>query len=306
MRVALDPALLGAQPIQTVFPAAADSGYDSVEISNRADFIPAKAALAATPYELGAARRAARAAGVEIVSVAVIQFWSDPDEDCRAQAVEWWSDGIRAASELGCHRINSELAGNPNAPDECRTAFLRSIDSLLPILEREDMIVSIEPHPWDFLETTDAAVDLVQEVGSPRLRYLHCIPHSYYLGGSITRQIEHARGQFDHIHVADSFRPERTIVNPPGLDHRIHQHFDIGQGEIDWAEVTAALRGVGFDGIATIQVFGWQDRAVDSFRANRVTAEKLFESALAERHPWRLRAPPSPKRPLRTSPYRAP
>lgn len=283
MRIALDPALLNSQPVQAAFAAAAESGYDAIEIGNRADFIPSFGAMAAAPGDLRAARRAADAAGTEIVSVAVIQAWSEPDEDTRTQAVAWWADGIRAAAELGCRRINSELSGNPNTPGECRAALLRSVESLLPILEREDMVVSVEPHPWDFLETTDSAIDLVREIGSPRVRYLHCLPHVYYLGGTIADQTERARGRFDHIHVADTFRPERTIVNPPGLDHRIHQHFDIGQGEIDWAGAGAALSAASFDGIATIQVFGWQDRAIDSFRANREAAARIFESAIMER-----------------------
>jgi myo-inositol catabolism protein IolH len=283
MRIALDPALLDDQPVQAGFAAAAQAGYDCVEIGNRDDFIPSFGAVAAVPDDLRAARRAADGAGVEIVSVAVIQAWSAADEERRAQAVAWWADGIRAAAELGAVRINSELSGDPNTPGACRAAFLRSMSSLLPILESEDIVVSIEPHPWDFLETTDSALDLVREVGSARVRYLHCLPHSYYLGGTITDQIEHARGWCDHIHLADTFRPERTIVNPPGLDHRTHQHFDIGQGEIDWTEAAGALGAVGFDGIATIQVFGWQDRAKGSFHANRAAAAKLFESSVVER-----------------------
>lgn len=148
-------------------------------------------------------------------------------------------------------------------------------------------LVSFEPHPWDFLETTAAGLGLIREIGSPRVRYLHCLPHAYYLGGSVSEQIELARGWFDHIHVADTFRPGRTIVNPPGLDHRIHQHFDIGRGELDWAAAAAALRAAGFDGIATVQLFGWPERAIASFRANRREAARILESAIAERGPVR-------------------
>lgn len=276
MRIALDPALLNGQPVPTVFGAAARAGYGAVEIPNRDDFIPPGGAVAATAGELAAARKAAHDAGVEIASVAVIQAWSSPDEETRSQAVRWWADGIHAAVELGCRRINSELSGNPNTPEPCRAAFLRSIETLLPILEREDVVLSIEPHPWDFLETTESAVELIRGVGSDRIRYLHCLPHSYHLGGTITEQVRRAQGWFDHIHLADTFRPQRTIINPPGLDHRIHQHFNIGDGELDWNEAVAALQAAGFDGLATVQVFGWEDRAEQSFTANRAAVSELF------------------------------
>ena len=287
MRIALDPALLNDQPVAAAFGAAAAAGYDAVEICNRPDFVPSFGPVTATADELSAARRAADAATTEIISVAVIQALSSPDENERVRAVAWWADGARAAAELGCRRINSELCGNPNRPGECRTAFLRSIESLLPVLEGADMTVSFEPHPWDFFETTESAIGLIREIGSPRVRYLHCLPHTYYLGGSIADQLKLARGWLDHIHVADTFRPARTIVNPPGLDHRIHQHFDIGRGELDWAEAAAALRAAGFDGIATVQVFGWPERAIDSFRANRAEAARILESEMTERGPAR-------------------
>jgi myo-inositol catabolism protein IolH len=269
MQIALDPAMLADTPVPGIFSAAGDAGYDAVEVPNRPDFIAAFDAVTATSTQLDAARDAASYAGVEIASVAVIQAWSSCDEDRRRQAVERWQDGISAALDLGARRLNSEFSGNPNTATGCRTAFLRSIAALLPRLDAEDLVLSIEPHPWDFIETTEAALDLIAEVGSDRVRYLHCIPHTYYLGGSPSEQIEKAVGAFDHIHVGDSFRPGRTIVNPPGLDQRTHQHFDIGDGEIDWQEVSSALRYVGFDGLATVQVFGWEDRALDSFRINR-------------------------------------
>lgn len=250
--------------------------YRYLEMGNRDDFIPAFGPMRATPTELRGFRDAASAAEVEIASVAVIQSWSSPDEDARTQAVSWWKDGIAAAVELGCRRINTELSGHPDQPDACRAAFLRSIEELLPVLDREDVEIVVEPHPWDFIETTTAAVDLIKQVDNPRLRYLHCVPHTYHLGGTVTEQVEYARGWFDHVHIADTFRPERTIVNPPKVSCRIHQHFDLGRGEIDWPDVRQALESIGFDGILTIQVFGWEDQAESSFKTCRVALEHLF------------------------------
>ncbi|PZG15444.1 sugar phosphate isomerase/epimerase family protein [Nonomuraea aridisoli] len=275
MKIALDPAMMQGRPVVEAVRATADAGYRHLEMGNRDDFIPAFKPMHASPAELRGFRDAAATAGVEIASVAVIQAWSSPDEDVRKQAVEWWKDGIAAAVELGCRRINTELSGHPEQPDACRAAFLRSFEELLPVLEREDVELIVEPHPWDFIETTVAAVDLVKEAGSARLRYLHCVPHTYYLGGGITEQVEYARG-FDHVHLADAFRPERTIVNPPTVTCRVHQHFDLGRGEIDWAEVRQALESVGFDGILTVQIFGWDDQAEQSFKSNLSAVERLF------------------------------
>jgi myo-inositol catabolism protein IolH len=47
---------------------------------------------------------------------------------------------------------------------------------------------------------------------------------------------------------------------------RVHQHLDIGQGEVDFDAAFAALRRARFDGILTACVFAWEERAVRSSR----------------------------------------
>jgi myo-inositol catabolism protein IolH len=62
-------------------------------------------------------------------------------------------------------------------------------------------------------------------------------------------------------------------MNPPGSTTRIHQHLDIGEGEIDWDLFFKTLAEVGFDGIMTSQVFAYlPDRAVasSSFMRERI------------------------------------
>jgi myo-inositol catabolism protein IolH len=177
---------------------------------------------------------------------------------------------------LGCDRINTELSGDPARPADSRKALLRSIEELLPDLERAGIDVAAEPHPGDFIETTAEAIDLVEALGSARIRYLHCLPHAFYLGGSPADQIERAGASLDHIHVADTYKPGRTIVNPAAPTNRVHQHSDIGVGELDWAAVARALGSIGFDGILTVQVFGWEERAERSFRLNRAALTRLL------------------------------
>jgi len=75
------------------------------------------------------------------------------------------------------------------------------------------------------------------------------------------------------VHIADSFDHRassglRYIVNPPGSSARIHQHLDIGQGEVDWDVFFRTLTEVNFDGIATVCVFAWEERARESSRHN--------------------------------------
>lgn len=281
IRIAIDPAMLKASPIETALRSAADAGYRYLELGNRDDIIGAYGPVAASSNDLSRIRRAADLSGIEIVSVAVIQAWSDPDPEVRAKAVAWWRDGLATVERLGCRRINTELSGDPDRRAESREALLRSIDELLPALDGADIDIVVEPHPGDFVETTAEALELARSVDTPRFRYLHCLPHAFYLGGSAVEQIELARGRFDHIHIADTYRPGRTIINPPARASRVHQHSDIGVGELDWPAIARALGSVGFDGIATVQVFGWDERAEESFRLNLGVVRQLLATGVA-------------------------
>ena len=276
MRLALDPAMLKALPVEASFRSAANAGYRFVELGNRDDLIGAFGAVSASPGDLARLRRAAGGMGVEIASVAVIQAWSSPEREVREQAVAWWRDGIAAARALGCDRINTELSGDPARPAESRAALLQSIEELLPDLERAGIDVAAEPHPGDFIETTTDALELIASLGGTRVRYLHCLPHAFYLGGSPVEQVERAGASLDPVHVADTYRPGRTIVNPAAPGNRVHQHSDIGVGELDWTAIAGALGSIRFDGIVTVQVFGWEERAERSFRLNRAAVTRLL------------------------------
>ena len=85
-----------------------------------------------------------------------------------------------------------------------------------------------------------------------------------------------------HVHVADTFNHKassglRYIVNPPGSTARVHQHLDIGQGEVDWDVFFGTLQEIGFDGIMTSCVFAWEERAVDSSRFMRREIQRYVD-----------------------------
>ena len=94
------------------------------------------------------------------------------------------------------------------------------------------------------------------------------------MGGDIAGIMRYAGPLLTHLHIADSFDHRgssglRYIVNPPGSPARVHQHLDIGQGEVDWDVFFATLSELRFDGIATVCVFAWEERAHDSSIHNR-------------------------------------
>lgn len=62
--------------------------------------------------------------------------------------------------------VNSELSGDPADPQHSDARLRRSLDELLPHVERYGLELNLEAHPYDFIELNDAAVDLVRGINS--------------------------------------------------------------------------------------------------------------------------------------------
>ncbi|MBM7789612.1 sugar phosphate isomerase/epimerase family protein [Tenggerimyces flavus] len=292
MKIALDPYMLRGLPLPGVIHEAADLGYQYLELSPREDFLPFFVHPRADAARIAEVKSALRESGVEIASVLPLYRWSGPDEDARSAAVRYWKRAIEICVELGCEVMNSEFNGRPDQSAASEGQFWRSLEELLPIFEREGVALNLEAHPDDFCERNTAAVDLVRAIDRPWVNYLYCAPHTFHLDdgeGDVGAMLDYAAPRLAHVHLADSFNHRgssglRYIVNPPGSTARIHQHLDIGEGEVDWDAFFGGLRRLRFDGIATVCVFAWEERARESATTMlaRVTKELVARTGAHE------------------------
>jgi myo-inositol catabolism protein IolH len=269
MRIALDPYMFRSTPLTELPGLVADLGYRSIELSPREDFIPFFRHPRVDMATVRGFKRELAAAGVELSSLLPLFRWSGPDEDERQAAVRYWKRAIQIAVELGVRVMNSELNGRPELPAISEAQFWRSMEELLPVLEREAIHLALEPHPDDFIEDGLAAVRLIQGIDSPNVSFVYCAPHTFHQGGDLAAIMRAAGPLMTLVHVADCFDHRassglRYITNPPGNSVRVHQHLDIGQGEVPWDAFFDTLEELRFDGTMTVCVFAWEERARES------------------------------------------
>jgi myo-inositol catabolism protein IolH len=291
MKLALDPYMLRTTPLTELPGVVADLGYEWIELSPRADFTPFFPHPRANRDTVRRFKAELDAAGVRIASHLPLYRWSGPDEDERQAAVRYWKRAIQLTVELDCRVMNSEFNGRPEQASRSEAQFWRSMEELLPVFEREGVQLRLEPHPDDFVEDGRVAVDMVRGIDSDLVSFLYCAPHTFHQserpGGDIAGIMRCAGDLLTQVHVADSFDFRassglRYIVNPPGSTARIHQHLDVGQGEVDWDEFFGTLGELGFgrrdETIMTVCVFAWEERARDSARVNRERIEQAVKS----------------------------
>lgn len=92
-------------------------------------------------------RDALRETGVEISSFICVYRWSGPTEEERQFAVANWKKMIEIAVNMGVPVINTELSGDPNQAEICNGMWFRSMEELLPIIEKEGLRVEIRLIP---------------------------------------------------------------------------------------------------------------------------------------------------------------
>jgi myo-inositol catabolism protein IolH len=267
MKIALDPTPFHHDYTLLEFPKlVAELGYEYLQL---------------TPHRLVAKFRAACAdAGVGIASVLPVLRWSSPDPDAREAAVRNWKRVIEITVDLGVNVINTEFSGRPEKAEESERAFFRSMEELLPIIEREGIDVRIDPHPDDFVEDGLEALRIIRGVNSPSIGMVYVACHTFHMGATMGEIIRAAGDTLRLVHVADTMDHHRShglryITNPPGNPVRVHQHLKIGDGDLDWDEFFSGLADIGFydrdDTVMVSSVFAEDETAHEVSRYQLAT-----------------------------------
>lgn len=284
MKHTLDPHMIRHLSLEDTVRKVAELGYDHIEMSPRPDFLSWWTRPKLYPERIKSFKQALRDNNVGLASLQPMYRWASPYPDEWEVAIDNWKRAIEFAVELECPLFVSEFGrgGSPDRslndrsglhrPETCEGAFFRAMDVLVPILEREGIKLSLEAHPEDWLEEIAPAMDIIRTINSPMVRASFIAPHTFFYGPDMVANLRATEGYLEHVRLADTYDHTKSsqlryIVNPPGAKVRVHQHLDLGQGEIDWDTFFATLADMNFDGVLSNCVFAWEDRAEDSARS---------------------------------------
>lgn len=261
------------------FAAIRAAGYHFVELKARdreGPYIPLTGA--ASDASLAQLRRELGDAGLTPIAAFVVHHLASEDEPKRREAVVAWRRSIDIVQRLGLKLATTELTGDRARPQEGETAFRKSIDELLPVFESAGIHLSVEPHTADFFETAAPTLKLLRSYRSKYLGYLHVTPHSFILGSSMRQVIVEAGDLLTHVHVADTFRPERILVR--GAPISPHLHLIPGLGEVDFRETFDALRQIGYHGCVSCHPISHMDRPEEAAVKSREYLVRLLGDRL--------------------------
>lgn len=252
VKIALDPTPFHSTHSLLEFPAlAADLGYKYLQMTPHPDLIPFFNHPKGDDDLVKQLKKAVKEAGIEIASTLPVLRWSGPDEDAREAAVRYWKRVIRITADLGVDTIGTEFNGRPERAEESERAFYRSMEELVPIIEKEGIKVFIDPHPDDFVENGLAAWRVIRGINSKNFGMVYVASHTFHMGNQPVEILDAAKGRVGIVHMSDTMDHTashglRYITNPPGNAVRVHQHLRIGAGDVNFDQMFQALNVNGF------------------------------------------------------------
>ena len=125
---------------------------------------------------------------------------------------------------------------------------------------KHDLTIVVENMPGYY-----SAVESIGGILStvPGLRFHLDVGHAFLRGNKFRHLLAAFKDKLVHIHLSDN----RTQAD---------DHMPIGAGNINWAEVIAAIKGIGYDGTITLEVFSADPRYL---AASRDKVLELWNSA---------------------------
>ncbi|AJP04726.1 xylose isomerase [Streptomyces cyaneogriseus subsp. noncyanogenus] len=169
----------------------------------------------------------------------------DPDPDDRARRTDLLVRAVRVAADLGAHAVHCFSGTTPAGTDD-DTAWKRLADALAPVLDAAGAAgvpVAIEPEPGHLLATLADFHRLRRALGDPEI-----------LG--LTLDIGHCQC-LEPLPPADCVRaaaPWLRHVQIEDMRRGVHEHLPLGDGEIDFPPVLAALAATGYQGLTVVEL----------------------------------------------------
>ena len=153
------------------------------------------------------------------------------------------SKAVRAAEWLGVDVliINAERTKEDEKEKQWRD-LVDWLKDLTVSAEKSGVNVAIEPEPLLVVNDTDDMIRLMEEVGSPNLKVNLDIGHAYITDPDLPGSIKRLGSAIVHAHIED-------------IKDKVHNHLELGQGDIDFAAMHGAFMGIGYDRYYTVDLF---------------------------------------------------
>jgi sugar phosphate isomerase/epimerase len=243
---------LGQHRLDDALALLAEHGYEGVALT--LDHLHLDPFARALPARVSALAKRLDELGLAVVLETGARFLLDPrrkheptlvSDLGRERRLDLYRRAIAIAAELRAEAVSLWSGAIPAGTSRAE-AWGRLVEGMTTVLdaaEDRDVTLGFEPEPGMLVDRLESFDSLVAAVGRPERLGLtldlgHCICHEQE---SVPDCILRAAPRLVHDHVADMRRG-------------VHEHLDVGEGELDAPSALAALDEVGYRGLVAVEL----------------------------------------------------
>ena len=254
MKFAICNEIFKGWKLEDTMAFVAKAGYDAIEI---APFTIANYVTDISTEQRQQIKTAARSAGIEISGIhwVLVQaegmYLNHPDAAVRANTAKYFCELVNFCADLGGTII---VVGSPKqrnlvegvtfeqgwqwATDTFRAAVKLAEDRGVTIC-----FEPLAPSETNFINTAAEAIRFTRQFQSASMKIILDVKAMCSESKPIPQIIHESRGDFAYFHAND-----RNLKGP-------------GFGDVDFKPIAAALKEVGYDGYASVEVFKFDEGA---------------------------------------------
>jgi L-ribulose-5-phosphate 3-epimerase len=220
-----------------------------------------------TTRQLPLVRDTLRSRGLAVVIETGARFLLDPwhkhqptllsaDAQARERRLDLLCRAVDIAAALDAAAVSfwSGTATEPASDETLMDRLVQGCRQLCEYTEKRQVRLAFEPEPGMFIDTMTRWAELHQRVAHPKFGLTIDIGHLHCLGEiPIAEHLRRWRDWLWNVHIEDMRRG-------------VHDHLMFGEGEIDFAEVLAALAEIGYPGGVHVELSRHSHDAVETAR----------------------------------------
>jgi sugar phosphate isomerase/epimerase len=183
--------------------------------------------------------------------------WIDKDADTREARIRHTIAAVDVAAAVGARTISTEPGGpvEGRSRDECYRLYAEGLKRAAERGIVKGVTVCVEPEPTLLIEKGHEYEEFVTKyVNYPGVGLNFDMGHFYCVGEDPAELIRGVGKRALHFHLEDI------------AADRIHFHLPPGKGAMDYPSTFAALKAIGYPGLVTIELYPFQEDAVEVAR----------------------------------------
>lgn len=180
-------------------------------------------------------------------------------DDGRERRTDLLLRAVAIAAEIGAPVVHlwSGILPEGTPTSVAWDRVLTTLDPVLTAAEASGVVLAVEPEPGMFLERAADVDALLERLGRP--------PHVRF-----TLDLGHlVCNEDDPVEVVRRYGPDVAHVQVDDMRRGVHEHLELGTGEIDLPPLLAALADAGYPGLLSVEL------ARHGHAAPRVATESL-------------------------------